>query len=113
MKPFIPSFVLALAVGAFAGVPRLYPRGEEQCPAGGCAFQLSVNGEPVYENPTDAHQLAFGGSKPGPAVTFCISEEGQITDNAGICGITQNTGNDMETTQLQCEAGMSMYFASV
>jgi hypothetical protein len=112
MKPFISSFVLALAVGAFARVPRLYPRWEGSCPAGTCAFELSVNGGPVYENPTDAHQLAFGGSEPGQAVTFCISEEGQITDNEGICGITQDTDNDMETTQFQCDAGMSIYFAS-
>jgi hypothetical protein len=106
MKAFTSGFVLALAVGAFARVPRLSSRGE--C----CSFTMSVNGGPVYENPTDSHQLAFGGSKPGPAVEFCISPAGQITDNAGICGITQNTDNDMETSQFQCDAGMSEFSVS-
>jgi hypothetical protein len=109
MKAFIPCFISILAIGAYARVPRLFPRGNEQCPAGSCGFTLTVNGGPVYENPTDSHQLAFGGSKPGPAENFCISEGGQITDDAGVCGITQNTDNDMETSQLQCEAGMSTY----
>ena len=109
MKASIPCFALTLAAGAFAGVARPFPRGEAQCPAGSCAFTLSVNGGPVYENPVDSHQLAYGGSQPGPAVNFCINQAGQVTDNAGICGITQNTGNDMETTQFQCDAGMSEY----
>jgi hypothetical protein len=43
-------------------------------------------------------------------VHFCINAEGEITDNAGVCGITQNTDNDEETSQLQCEEGMSTQF---
>ena len=108
MKDFLPYLVLNLVVGSVAGVVSLHRRWGE-CPAGTCSFTLSVNGEPVYENPIDEHQLAFGGAEPGATVDFCISPEGQVTDNAGVCGITQNTDNDQETTQLQCEAGMSMY----
>jgi hypothetical protein len=106
MKALIPLFILTLAFSASARIPRLFPRQTEQCPVGSCGFTLTVSGGPVYENPTDSHQLAFGGSKPGPAVNFCINQQGQITDNAGTCGITQNTDNDMETSQLQCEQGM-------
>jgi hypothetical protein len=109
MKAFVSLSVLALPLRASAGVLGLFPRDGGQCPAGSCAFTLSVNGGPVYENPVDSHQLAYGGSKPGPAVEFCINQQGTVTDNAGTCGITQNTDNDMETSQFQCEAGMSEY----
>jgi hypothetical protein len=37
---------------------------------------------------------------------FCINSQDVVTDNAGTCEITQNTDNDMETSQFQCEAGM-------
>jgi hypothetical protein len=107
MRAFLSFSTLALPFGTSAGVLRLFPRGGAQCPAGSCAFTLSVNGGPVYENPTDSHQLAFGGSKPGAAVEFCTDQKGEVTDNAGVCGITQNTGNDQETTQFQCDVGMS------
>ena len=107
MRAFLSFSTLALPFGASAGVLRLFPRGGAQCSAGSCAFTLSTNGSPVYENPTDPHQLAFGGSKPGAAVEFCIDQKGEVTDNASVCGITQNTGNDQETTQFQCDAGMS------
>src|SRR5271168_1682872 len=99
MKVLISGFVLTLAAGASARVPRLFPRTGE-CPAGSCPLTLTVNGGPVYENPTDGHQLAFGGSQPGSPVAFCISAAGQLTDNEGICGITQNIDNDQETSQL-------------
>jgi hypothetical protein len=110
MKDLIRCFVFGLAVGR-ATARSLSPRWET-CPAGSCSFTLTVNGSPVYENPVDEHQLAFGGTEPGPTVHFCINAEGQITDNAGVCGITQNTDSDEETSQLQCEEGMSMHSSS-
>ena len=94
--------LLAAALGANAR-SILSSRGS-QC----CSFTLSVNGKPVYNNPTDAHQVAYGGSQPGSSTEFCIDSQGQITDPAGICGITQNTGNPSGTTQFQCDANMSM-----
>lgn len=110
MKDLIRCFAFGLALGGVTARVALHSPRWEQCPAGSCGFTLTVNGEPVYENPVDYHQLAFGGTEPGPTVHFCINAEGEITDNAGVCGITQNTDNDEETSQLQCEEGMSTQF---
>lgn len=112
MRGLLPYLLLSLVDSGVAGVTKLQRRWSYQCPAGTCAFMLSVEGMPVYENPTDAHQLAYGGTMPGAPVEFCISPQGQITDDAGVCGITVPIPGDMETTQFQCDAGMSMLVLS-
>lgn len=112
MHASIPLIVSTLALQS-AAAPKLFRRWEYECPEGSCSFTLSVDGKPVDFNPVDDHQVAYGGEEPGAEITFCINKEGQVTDSAGICGITQNTGDDEETSQFQCDASSSMLDVSL